>query len=89
MPSKVIIKSDESSVHSTVVHFSNDSRTRILHPGESIEVSMFPAMCINMFESEEDYSHGESDSGKDTGNDPAVGSPLSETPLEFQPKETE
>ena len=61
MTTKVNITSDALSKHRVIVHISNDASTILLSPGESIEYALSQGMCINLIESEEDYSHGESE----------------------------
>jgi len=57
----ISIKNEETANgEAIIVHFSNDSGTKLLKEGESIEVQLAPGMCINLIESDEDYSHGES-----------------------------
>jgi len=93
MTSRILIKNDESSPHAVIVHFSNDSATRLLKPGESVDATIYQGMCINLIESEEDYSHGEGEdpSGILAGTFQTPGSDEthSEIPLEFAPKEDE
>ncbi len=62
MSSKVTVKNDGTGPQAVIVHFSNDGLTRLLKAGESIDVELSPGMCVNLVESDEDYSHGEGDS---------------------------
>lgn len=59
MTSRVLITNDQTSQRALIVHFSNDAATRLLKPGESVDAAICQGMCINLIESEEDYSHGE------------------------------
>lgn len=59
MTSRVLITNDQTSPRALIVHFSNDAATRLLKPGESVDAAIYQGMCINLIESEEDYSHGE------------------------------
>lgn len=60
----VSIKNEETANGEAVlIHLSNDSATKLLKEGESVEIQLVPGMCVNLIESEEDYSHGEA-SGK-------------------------
>jgi len=67
MTTKVNITSDALSKHRVIVHISNDASTILLSPGESIEYALSQGMCINLIESEEDYSHGEDENAKQLG----------------------
>ena len=105
MTTKVNITSDALSKHRVIVHISNDASTILLSPGESIEYALSQGMCINLIESEEDYSHGEGEdsSGVLAGTFPFPGTDetvhagsavpshelAADTPLEFSPKEGE
>ena len=85
MTTRILIKNDESSQHATIVHFSNDSATRLLKPGESVDAALYQGMNINLIESEEDYSHGESESEPvETPVQEESAPALVDIPLEFK-----
>jgi len=91
MTSRILINNDVTSSRAVIVHFSNDSATRLLKPGESADAAIYQDMCINLIESEEDYSHGEVDdlqTGTVVNQDGDAVSPV-DIPIEFSPKEGE
>ena len=52
MTSRILIKNDEYSPHAVIVHFSNDSATGLLKPGESVDAAIYQGMCISLIESD-------------------------------------
>jgi len=81
MTTSILIKNNDSSLRAAIVHISNDASTRLLKPGETADVTLSQGMCVNLIESEENYTHGES-TELPTG---AVVSPaMADIPLEFK-----